>query len=310
MSKIKPLSFNPAFGLSSKHAQMIVSAFLPIGHEPPSEEFVVDLEHGDKLSCQISTSPTWKNPGRIIVLVHGLGGSHASRYMVRMARKLYQRDDKVIRVNLRGCGSGIHLSKRPYSAENSPDIHKVICKLKEMHPQSDIIVIGYSLGGSIILKLAGELEHKAEGLIKKMIAVCPPLNLEESVRAIEERKNKLYHNYYLKNVLKQAATWVSSEISTLYEFDDKITAPLWGFNNASEYYRNCSCYAILQKINCESHLIFAKDDPFISSQLLDNMIHLSHVHPWLTQYGGHMGFVGSLTSRMQWLDHVLLDWTL
>lgn len=303
---MKPLNFKPLFGLSSKYLQMILASFLPKGKAPASQQWLIDIGEGDKLSCQVSTPNDWKENNKTVVLVHGLGGSHNSNYMVRIARKLYEKGNQVVRINLRGCGSGKGLSKLPYSAGNSQDILKVVQALKEKTPASDIVVIGFSLGANIALKLAGELGQDAEKLVKTIIAICPPFDLKQTVSLIEEKKHRIYHQYYLKNIHKQSLPWTSQKFNSIYEFDDKITGPLWGFSGADDYYQNCSSKHFLNKICVTSHILSAEDDPFISIDKLKNCSMSSHVHLWTTKYGSHMGFLGR--NKLQWLDHLILDW--
>jgi len=310
IDKVKKLKFQPLFGLSSKHLQMIISAYIPTGRAPPSKQWFVDIGNGDKLSCEVSIPPTWKENHKTIALIHGLGGSHTSRYMIRMARKLYKRGSKVVRINLRGCGSGKGFSKLPYSAGNSDDLLKVLQALKKESPHSEITVIGFSLGGNTALKLAGELGSDAETLVKTFIAVCPPFDLEQTVLSIQQSKYRLYHQYYLKNIFKQASSWITQKFNSIYEFDDKVTGPIWGFSGAQDYYRSCSCKNFLSKIRVTSHLICAEDDPFVPLGGLKDIPSSNHVHFWTTEYGSHMGFLGRTRHawKFQWMDHLLLDW--
>ncbi|MBA3238378.1 MAG: alpha/beta fold hydrolase [Parachlamydiaceae bacterium] len=306
---MKQLKFTPTLGITSKNFQMIISTCLPKGQEPPSEHILIDLGEGDQLSCQISTPVNWKTNGKTIVLIHGLGGSHSSRYMVRMARKLYARNDKVVRVNLRNCGSGVGLSKRPYCGGNSHDIQKVLEYLKKQSPDSDIQLIGYSLGGNIALKLAGELGQEADRLIKTVIAVCAPYNLEHAVESIQKKENRIYHSYFLKSILKGSHRWTSEKIHTIFEFDEKVTGPSWGYAGAKEYYHSCSCEHFLTNIRCETHLLFARDDPFVCIEKFKKVSFSEYVFPWFSDHGSHMGFLGSTKSEFQWMDSLLLNWT-
>lgn len=310
MNKYLDLSFEPCFGISSRHLQMILSAYLPAGKEPPSENLIVEVGNGDKISCHVSTPPKWADTYRTVVMVHGMGGSACSRYMIRMARKLYYKNVKVVRVNLRNCGSGRGLSKLPYCAGNSSDIFKVLIKIKDKTPNSPIQLIGYSLGGNIGLKLAGELGKKSIDLVEKYIAVCPPFNLEKSIEAILSKQNQIYHKYYLKNILKQGRPWVQNSINSLLQLDERFTGPLWGFSGAKEYYQKCSCINFLPYITKQTNILVAKDDPFIPLSSLDDASISEHVNIWATKFGSHMGFLGPFTSgQFQWMDHILLKWT-
>lgn len=307
MTEIRKLNFQPFFGLRSKHLQMIISTFTPTGKAPYSKQWLVDMGDGDKLSCEISTPNDWKNNHKTIVMIHGLGGSHNSRYMIRIARKLYDKGNKIVRVNLRGCGSGYGLSKLPYCAGNSNDVIKVLEELKKESPDSEIFLIGFSLGGNIALKLASELGVDAPNLVKKVFAISPPFDLEQTVLLIQQKKHFLYHQYYLKNILKNASSFSLKKIHSIYEFDDIITGPSWGFSGAKDYYQHCSCKYFLHNIHVTCHILCAEDDPFVSLDDLKGITFSDHVHLWTTKYGSHMGFLGR-TKTFQWLDHLLSNW--
>ena len=309
-TQINMLNFQPMPGLVSSHLQMILSSQLPPGAAPPSKNQLIQLEKGDRLSCEVSTPNQWKKEEQTVVLIHGMGGSHSSSYMIRISRKAYARGNKVVRINLRGCGSGKGLSKLPYHAGTSHDILKVLQVLKEEAGDSEIILIGFSLGGNIALKLAGELGEEAKKLVKMFIAVCPPVDLLQTVQAVQERRNWLYHQYYLKSVRAQARDWIFQEIKTLYQLDDVITGPLWGYRGAREYYQECSSLRFLPNIKQSTHLLFAEDDPFVPLEPVKDVILSDHVNLWSTKKGGHMGFLGraSKARSLYWMDHLLLNW--
>ena len=222
---INPLNFQPLPGMASCHLQTILSSFFPAGSRPPSTEWRVELGGGDLLSCAVSTPLSWKKSHPTVVMVHGMGGSHDSGYMIRLARKLYRKGTKVVRVNLRGCGWGKGLSKLLYNAGTSGDVLKVLQGLKNEASASEITLCGFSLGGNLILKLAGELGTGAKELVKTFIAVCAPLDLAQAVQTIQAKRNRFYHSYYLKHIHRQARPGIPQTIFTLYEFDDAITAP-------------------------------------------------------------------------------------
>lgn len=304
MNRFKKLHFKPFMGLYSKHLQMILSSYAHPGEAPSSERWMVSLGNGDQLSCEMSTPSNWNH--KIVPLFHGLGGSQDSNYMIRMTRKFYERGYKVVRVNFRGCGSGKGLSKKPYCAGCSDDILCVLQQLKVEYPQSEIYPIGFSLGGNALLKLAGELGEKANKLVKRFIAVCPPLDLEQTVQAIQKWSHTLYHQYYLKGILNQCHHWTTDKFSSIYEFDDKITGPAWGFSGAKEYYQKCSSAGFLDKIKCETHIMLAEDDPFVSMECLKGIQLPDNVHVWTSTYGSHMGFLGQ--REFQWMDQQLVNW--
>lgn len=310
---IQKLDFHPFPGLSSAHLQTIFPSLLPSGIAPPSKSWPVLLADGDQLCCQLSTPNGWKESDKSILLVHGLGGSHASNYMIRLARKFYALGCRVIRINLRGCGSGKQFAKLPYNAGTSHDLLTVIETLQAL--PSTLFVIGFSLGASLVLKLAGELGADAKKLVQKFIAICPPLDLEQTVQLIEQRRHFFYHHYYLRKICKQAQPWTTHRAKSLYEFDDRVTAPLWGYQGAAQYYKQCSSAQFLPMIGHTTRILFAEDDPFIQLDYAALSARSSHVDISTTTHGGHLGFLshprkkGDKRSGFFWLDDLLLDWT-
>lgn len=308
--KINQLNFSPFPGLSSGHVQTFLTVFRNPGVAPPSKSWIVFLEGGDCLSCEVSVPQGWKHSGRTIVLVHGLSGSDSSNYMIRLSRKFYLQGDKVVRVNLRGCGSGKGLSRLPYHAGNSDDILQVLKQINKETPGTEVTVMGFSLGGNIVVKLAGELGEEACHFAKTFISVCAPLDLSHTMHKMMKKRNILYHNYFLSHISKQSKQWIAKKIRTLLEYDNAVTAPLWGFQGAEDYYYCCSSLRFLSKIKQTTHFLFAEDDPFINNNVLKGTAIGSHVNLWSTKYGGHLGFVGkgAKEHKFHWMDHLLINW--
>lgn len=304
---VQQLKFSPFPGLGSPHLQMIVSAFCFKGEPPFSKEFRIELEDGDILSCQLSMQENLTEGAPTVIFVHGLGGSHASSYLIRLSRKFYFEGYRVLRINLRGCGSGSGLAKKPYNAGTSHDVLKAIKKINLLYPFSPISLVGFSLGGNLVLKLAGELGDRAEHLIDKVIAICPTIDLYKSVKLIEKPSNWIYHHYYLSNLLSQGVQWAHQiSIKSIYEFDDKITAPNWGFKDAMDYYRQSSAKYFIPEIRIPTRILFAEDDPFIDTLTMNQILSPPSVSVYHTQKGGHMGFIGK--DPFFWLDHLLKEW--
>lgn len=289
----KPLNFHTFPGIRSPHVQMFLANFGPTGLEPVSRPELIRMSDGDLLSCEISTPLQWLPEDPTVVMVHGLGGSHLSGYMIRQSRKFYHNGMRVVRVNLRGCGSGKGLNKLPYNSGTSHDIYDVLKTLKAKSPHSPITLVGFSLGGNVILKMAGEHGLEIQKLVRKLIAVCPPLDIEHCVTRISRRRNWAYHKYFLNSILDQGWKWIQEHsIRSIQEYDDKITAPLWGYANAKDYYDKCSSSKFIGNIQVPGDLIFAADDPFIDHNILSRVQLPSHLNAWLSPIGGHMGFIG------------------
>lgn len=304
------LDFKPLPGLHSPHLQMTFANFSPPGKEAPTQQWLVTLNDGDKLSCEVSTPPQWQSHHQTIVMIHGLGGSHTSRYMIRLCRKFYQKGKRVVRINLRGAGSGKGLNKLPYNSGNSHDVWSVIEKLKSDTPESPITIIGFSLGGNISLKMAGEQGQKASQLIKNIVAVCPPLDLAQSVSRLSKKHYWIYHKYYLTSIFAQGRPWIENKkIRSIYEYDHAVTAPLWGYKNALDYYEQCSSNKFIPDIKLPCDIIFSSDDPFVDHHPINKMKLPTDTKVWITSGGGHMGFIGwsGKEHGIYWMDQLLMQ---
>ncbi len=310
-SSVRPLLFRPALGLTSPHIQTILPTFLKAGEEPPSAPFFISLEDGDTLCCMLSTPPNWNSSEKTIVLIHGLGGTHASSYMIRLSRKFYQTGYRCVRVNLRGTNLEGHVAQRPYHGGTSQDVLQVISTLKRLTPHSPLILIGFSLGGNIALKLMGELGENARSLIESTIAVCAPVDLAQTTHQLLERSNRLYHHYYLRRLRRIGTRWIgNSHLDSIIDFDHQVTAAYWGYQDAFDYYRQCSSKNFLPLIKHSCHLIFAADDPFVDYRPALQSSLSPSVNIWISPHGGHMGFLGwaGQEHRYWWLDSLLFQW--
>ncbi len=303
------LPFKPFPFLKNPHVQTALSSLSYSGTPPPSVPLQIALADGDILSCEVSTPLLWGPADKTVFLIHGLGGSHKSNYMIRMARKIYKAKHRVVRINLRGCGSGAGLSKKPFHSGKSDDILHIIQSFKNQTPNSPFVLIGFSVGGNIALKLAGELKKLAHDLLIKTIAICPPIDLAQSAHLLSLPNLSLYNNSYVKCLKKYGAVWVQDKaISSISDFDNQITAPLWGFQNAADFYKQCSSCFFLSHIDHPCHIVFAADDPIVNYQAATSQNVPACVKIWISSQGGHMGFLGKGYRNFFWLDSLLLSW--
>lgn len=316
----KEIPFEPLPFLYDPHYQTIISAFFNLLFEPPSTQKLVTVSDGDKISLEITTPREWKPNDLTVVLVHGLCGSHRSPNLVRMARRLEPMGIRTVRCNMRGCGSGKGLAKRMFHSGRSDDIFEAIKSLKQDHPDSPIVLIGFSLGGNVVLKLAGELNTLASRFLAKVIAVSPPVNLYSSIQMLGNPRNAIYERYFYRLMradvhyrhrkFKELSFIRLPRSLKIYEFDQVYTAPHAGFRNAEDYYGKCSAQHFVGDISIPCKILLAEDDPIISSSALDG-IHLpSNIDLFKTKRGGHMGYLGSPVSEkgFHWLDSLLVEW--
>jgi uncharacterized protein len=316
----RELPFEPFFLLSGPHHQTILSSFVNFFMEPTSERRIIDLSDGDRISLEISTPHGWKPNGLTVIMVHGLCGSHRSPYLVRMTKRLQPLGIRVIRMNLRGCGSGKGLAKHMYHSGRSEDVFEVVKQLKVVTPDSPFVLIGFSLGGNIVLKMAGELGALGNRFLTSLIAVSPPVDLFSSVLMLGKPDNAIYERYFIRLMcsdvryrhrkFKDLPRVEMPKNLTFYEFDQYYTAPQYGFRNAQDYYNKCSAAPLVCDIGIPCKILLAEDDPIVSSTSLDAFELPSHVEIYKTKRGGHMGYLGNPTDKngLYWLDSLLIEW--
>lgn len=318
----REIPFDPFPFLRGPHHQAIANSFFNFFFAPASDQLLVRLPDGDQISLEVTTPRGWQPSDLTVFLVHGLCGSHKSANLVRMARRLEPLGVRTVRFNMRGCGSGRGLAKQIYHSGRSEDVFECIKMLKKMHPDSPIVLIGFSLGGNIVLKMAGELECLAKPFLKKVIAVSPPVDLYSSILMLGDSENAMYEKYFYR-LLRADVHYRHKKFKDLppvrlprdlklYEFDQVYTAPICGFRSAADYYSRCSSAQFVPSISVPCTILFAEDDPIVSCYSLDGIELPSHVELMKTKNGGHMGYLGHPRDErgVHWLDSVLVEWIL
>jgi len=295
-------AFRPLPCLTHPHLQTIVAAKFTWSREPPSTTHLVALSDGDKIALEVSTPREWQPHDPTVVLLHGLCGCHRSPYMQRLAHKCWRSGLRAIRMNLRGCGSGRGLARHPYHSGRSADVLAVLESLLRTTPQSPVTLIGFSLGGNLVLKLAGELSAAVPDNLQHVIAVCPPADLIACSRLLQQPANRFYNRYFTRLLCAEVIDRHSrfpdllhpdlpAELS-LYAFDEYYTAPQCGFRDALDYYRQCSAAPLVPRLTVPCHILFAADDPLIDARVFDGVALPPNVRVIRTRYGGHLGFLG------------------
>lgn len=238
---------------------------------------------------------------RCAVLVHGLEGSSSSAYIFSLSEQLRKMGWDIAAINLRGCSGMPNMLYRAYHSGATDDLDLVLNTLKPDY--QEMAVIGFSLGGNIALKYAGEKAHGILQEIKAVIGVSVPCHLSSSSDRLEKMENILYSSRFLQSLkaklrfkmhlfptIMSARTYAS--IKTIRAFDEAYTAPSNGFASAEDYYEKCSSYHFLGSIIVPTLLINAQDDPFLSEKCFP--FELAELNPALSLYapkfGGHVGF--------------------
>jgi uncharacterized protein len=257
-------------------------------------------------------------PAAQLIMVHGLEGSSAAGYARSLAHAALLAGCSAHRFNMRSCGGTEHLSGRTlYHSGQTSDLLAVIRGLRSRAP---VFLAGFSLGGNVVLKLAGELGAAAQDLISGIMAVSTPIDLAACVRAIDRPSNLIYARRFVARLkervrAKERLTPGTFDLSgldlvrTIYQFDDRFTAQAFGFGSADNYYATQSAKQFLDRIRVPALLVQAKDDPMIPFPVYDHPAFASNPHLKLlaVDHGGHLGFIAKTQPRF-WLDGVLVNW--
>lgn len=318
----KKEDFHPFPFFEHSLVQTVVGSYFNFDRLPLSKTELIDLPDGDKMAAEVTTPENWKENDLTVMFLHGLCGSHNSTYLVRMTKRVLGHGFKSVRLNMRGCGSGRGLAKKFYHCGSSTDILNVVTHFKKKFPQSPIVLVGFSLGAHIVLKMAGELEEKAKDLVQEVYAVSPPLKLVSSMRLFCHPNNKRFDQYftkllvdniyYLQKKFPEIGNFVFPEDATLLDFDELYVAPRVGFSSAIEYYQKCSSFPLIPKIQIPAKLLFSIDDPIIDPHDIEEIDLPSNIQVFKTDRGGHLGFLGVPGKRygFRWMDSLLMDWIL
>jgi predicted alpha/beta-fold hydrolase len=283
----------------------------------PVETVVYETEPNVRVLVH-SQRPTG-NPKGELILVHGLEGSSASGYARSMVHAALERGWVTHRFNMRGCGGTDDLAVTGYHAGQTSDLLAFLCDRRKAN-SLPIFLIGFSLGGNVALKLAGELGESAQELLSGVCAVSTPIDLAACVAALGRPQNFIYQNRFLdrlkdrirrKNRLSPNVYTLEHlpKIKSIQDFDDHYTARLFGFGTAANYFRTQSSNQFLERIRVPTLLVQSKDDPLVPFAIFDHPA--IGANPYLAllavEHGGHLGFLARGKPRF-WLDQTVLDW--
>ena len=254
-----------------------------------------------------------------IVMVHGLEGSSDAGYMRSMSQLALEAGFAVHRTNMRSCGGTDELSHTMYHAGLTSDTLFLLRHLKQT-ATSPIYLVGYSLGGNVALKLAGELGAAGSELLGGVCGISTPIDLGACVKQMSRNENRIYEWRFLsrlKQRIRRRAQQVPDifplqdldKITTVYEFDDKLTAQFFGFGSADNYYETQSSKNYLGAIEIPALVVQSEDDPLIPFEIFrhPNLTTNRHIELIAPKHGGHLGFIADRAPRF-WVDRVILQW--
>ena len=267
-------SFRSRRYLSGGHRQTLASFFLTRRVELPSpEERLVEVAPGVKVLCHCHWQEK-RAAAMTVVIVHGLEGSSDSEYMLGIASKGLAAGMNVVRMNQRNCGGTEHFAPTLYHSGLSSDVAAVARNLIENDGIARLALVGFSMGGNLVLKTAGEWGGEAPAQVRAVVAVCPALDLAASADALHLPGNRLYEYYFmwrLRRRLREKARLFPGAFDvsrlrgarSLRQFDDKITAYYCGFSGADDYYSRAAASKVVDRIAVPTLILHAANDPFI-----------------------------------------------
>ena len=308
-------TFKPSWWLSNPHIQTLWPTFFRTLPRVKTCLHRLELDDGDFLDLAIT--PLNNKP--IIVILHGLEGSLDSPYATPLIKALNDAGYGVCFVYFRGCSGEINRLARSYHSGDTGDLQSVIDHLQEKYSQGVFAVIGFSIGGNVLLKWMGEQGDNAA--VKTAVAISVPFTLSDARDRLEKSFSRVYQQHLLSRCQKKYTLKFSKKksplnidvkkLTTFYLFDDQVTAPLNGFKGADDYYKKSSSRQFLKSIRKPTLILHAKDDPFMWKHTVPNEVELSNsIDLELSEHGGHVGFInGSHPFNINyWLDKRIVKW--
>ncbi|WP_372034989.1 hydrolase [Shewanella sp. 10N.286.45.A1] len=294
--------FSPPWWARNPHIQTILPVLTKVDR-PQLERERLELSDGDFIDLDWQGKP--KPNQAIVIIVHGLEGSSSSHYARRILAACKAQQLCAVVHHHRSCSGELNRLVRGYHSGDTQDIQQTLSQLKQRYPGSPLLAVGYSLGGNVLVKYQGEQQEKS--LLERAVAVSAPLHLAACAKRLEKGFSKVYQSYLIKQLQEKMLGKVSTpalqplmpigkaeieQLTTFYAFDDKITAPLHGFNDVDDYYHRASGLPYLSQIQKPTLVIHAKDDPFMTHAVIPTNEQLAEqVEYELHDNGGHVGFI-------------------
>jgi predicted alpha/beta-fold hydrolase len=298
--------FRPRGWLRGGHVQTVASFLIPRRiHLPEAETRMVEVAAGVQVLCHCHWQAD-RAKALTVVIVHGLEGSSDSQYMQGTAAKALRAGMNVVRYNQRNCGGTDALAPVLYHSGLSGDVGAVVRSVIERDKVSRLALAGFSMGGNLVLKLAGEWGHDPPPQLRAVAACCPSLDLAASADALHAPSNRIYETYFLWALgrrMRQKARLFPGQfdpqrlkgLRSLREFDDKVTAYYCGFAGADDYYDRASAAHVVGSISVPTLILHAANDPFIriTPATRRKIIANPHIHFVEVEDGGHCAFIGT-----------------
>ena len=324
--------FLPRRFLSNGHLMTIVGNYIPREHTlPPEEPWFVEVEPASDgrrstlVRCDCDWQPPEVRQDRLtVVLVHGLEGSSRSQYILGTSSRAWTTGCNVVRMNMRSCGGTDELSPGIYHSGRSEDVAAVVAGLVREHGLRAIALVGFSMGGNLVLKYVGEAGEAAPAELRAVVGVSPLMDLAPSSKALHKPANRVYEWKFLRGMLRRFRKKVGlfpqiyssdglDKIKSMRDFDQNVVARYGGFADADDYYATVASSRWADRFTVPTLIIHAVDDPFIRMlpSTRETLLANSNVTFIETQYGGHCAFLSpERGSERHWAEKTLVSWLL
>ncbi|MDP2560817.1 hydrolase [Psychrobium sp. 1_MG-2023] len=301
----KPSKFKPAWWARNPHVQTIFADLLTSRNKPLGTNQRLELDDGDFVDLVWTDEINQDYQGPLVVLFHGLEGSLKSHYAYRLLKSLKQHQWPGVMMHFRGCSGEPNRLPRAYHSGETDDPRFFIEYLTKRFPKARLYAVGYSLGGNMLLKYLGK--YQDDSLITAAVSISPPLDLSACEKRLKTGFSRVYQTHLLKRMKRnlkkklQQMPELSQHIlcghnlnliTNFKSFDQLVTAPLHGFDNADDYYQKSSAMQYLKTISVPSLILHAADDPFMTHAVIPEHSQLSNnIEYELCAKGGHVGFI-------------------
>src|ERR1700676_1773313 len=314
--------FQPHPLLRNGHAMTIAAAYWPRRFAlPKAEERLFRVAEDSQLLGHCHWQEGKLRDVPVIAIVHGLEGSSESNYVLGIAEKAYQRGFHVVRLNQRNCGGTEKLTPTLYNSAMSGDYRAVFEELARIDGFEKIFFAGYSMGGNLVTKMAGEYGDDPPLALQGVSSVCPALDLSACADALERKDNYLYQRHFVQGLMARYARKAKmfpdryshngfGPVRTVREFDDAITAPCFGFRDAEEYYEAAGAKKVVGQVRVPMLLITAEDDPFVPyvAFLMARVEHNPSIRFLAPRHGGHCAFISDKSGAERfWAEQRIVE---
>lgn len=307
--------FKAPWWAKNRHIQTIWPRYFVAKPSVKVTEERLELPDGDFVD--LAWSQPNQKPKGLVVIFHGLEGSLASHYIKHMKGALLSKGWATVLMHFRGCSGVPNRLSRYYHSGETTDARFCLEFVAKRCPNLPLMSLGYSLGANVLLKLLGE--DGPIPALRAAVAISAPLKLADCAKSINQGFSKVYQRYLIRRMQNSVQRKVNAgtfnkdflfslgdfwQLKTFSQFDDKFTAPLHGFKDADDYYAKSSAFGFLKKITTPTLLIHAKDDPFMTHDVVPTRTDVSDaVTLEVSERGGHVGFLaGQPWKPKLWLN--------